>query len=458
MHAPPAFKAQFTLTQSGKMSLDGIIHATKHFGELDDGDVEVFLRERRFRSEHLNLEFKMCFPLKGNGPKYDIKEICKYIVGLSNEEGGLVVYGVSDAIRDATSQFPSYVAGLTHHPSAEDLSQWAKERIHPLIESPAVRFFEVHGRKVVIFKIPPGLNKPYCYYDPSTKSLSLFKKTAGGIAELGPDDVREFFRTQIIEQANRILRAFELQEGTRHSTLPIDEDRLKAHQKVIKEKLENCTDFGFLGVYSLPKQRIEIPVQHLIDFLAAHRNDFSEELRYYRNDEPLQDGTSVGFFPRAIRSDIKSSWRLTLYKDGLVALDSQADSLMDKNKVLHPYWLSYELQRHLQLSKALLEDFGVEIIHLVIEFDNIEDFSLSFETNPLLGQSSYSGGHHPIERLVRLSEVHPYNSPERNIAIPVVKEIMDETCRIFGFSKTPPGVWDLKGRLAYVPPGLERQR
>jgi hypothetical protein len=440
------------------MSLDGIIHATKHFAELDDGDVEIFLRDRRFRSEHLNLEFKRSFPLKGKGPKYDIKEICKYIVGLSNEEGGLVVYGVSDAIRDANSHFPSYVAGLTDHPSAEDLSQWAKETIYPLIESPAVRFFEVHGRKVAIFKIPPGLNKPYCYCDPSTKSFSLFKKTAGGIAELGPEDVREFFRTQIIEQANKILRAAELQEGIRHSTLTINEDRLKAHQRVIREKLENCTDFGFLGVYTQPKQRIGIPIQHLVDFLAAHRNDFSEALRYYRTDEPLQDGISVGYFPRAIRNDIKSTWRLTLYKDGLVALDSQADNLMDKNKVLHPYWLSYELQRHLQLSRTLLEDFGVDVVHAVVEFDNIEDFSLSFETNPLLGHSSYSGSHHPIERVVRLSEVHPYNSSERNIAMPVVKDIMDEVCRIFGFSKTPPGVWNQVGRLTYVPPGLEGQR
>jgi hypothetical protein len=226
----------------------------------------------------------------------------------------------------------------------------------------------------------------------------------------------------------------------------------------MKVKLENCQDFGFLGIYSKPKQRTEIPVEHLIDFLEKHRNHFSESMRYYRDLEPLQDGVSVGYFPRAIRDDIKSTWRLTVYKDGLVALDSQADSLMDKNKVLHPYWLSYELQRHFQLSKALLEDFDVEFLHLVVELDNIEDFSLSFETNPLLGQSLYSDGHHPIERLVRLSEIHAYNSPERNIAIPVVKDIMDEVCRIFGFSKTPPGVWDQMGRLTYVAPGLERQR
>ena len=59
------------------MTLDAIIHATKHFAELDDGDIEAFLRERKFKSEHLNLEFKRTFPLKGQGPKYDIREVCK---------------------------------------------------------------------------------------------------------------------------------------------------------------------------------------------------------------------------------------------------------------------------------------------------------------------------------------------------------------------------------------------
>ncbi len=440
------------------MTLDGIIHPTKHFAEIDDGDIEAFLRERKFKSEHLNLEFKRSFPLKGGGPKYDIREVCKYIVGLSNEDGGLVVYGVSDAIKNPKILFPEYVTGLSCHPSAEDLSQWVKERIHPLVTSPAVRFFEVQGKELAILKIPAGVNKPYCYYDPGTKSLSLFKKTTGGIADLAPEEVREFFRTQIIEQADRTLRAAEFQGLTRRAKARDDGGRLKARQSTMKAKLENCKDFGFLGIYTQPDGHIEIPVDDLTRFLEMHRNDFSESMRYFQNLEPLQDGVSVGFYPRAIRDDINSTWRLTLYEDGLVALDSQADSLMDKNRTLHPYWLSYELQRQLQLSKALLEGYHVETVRLIVELENIEDFSLSFETLRLLGRSPYSGDHHPINRRVTLSEVHPYDSPQRNVVIPVVKDIMDEICRIFGFSKTPVGVWDQNGRLAYVAPGLENVR
>jgi hypothetical protein len=440
------------------MTLDALLHATKHFAELEDADIEAFLRERKFKSEHLNIEFKRSFPLKGGGPKYDIREVCKYIAGLSNEDGGLVVYGVSDGIKQPSTSFPEYLAGLTCHPSLEDLSQWVKERIHPLVTSPAIRFFEVQGKRVAILKIPPGVNKPYSYYDPSAKSLSFFKKTAGGITDVAPNEIRELFRTQIIEQAVKILRAVELQVGTQRTKLANDEGLIKDRQDSTKAKLENCVDYGFLGIYSQPEVPIDIPLEDLVRFLEVHRNDFSESMRYNQGHEPLQDGVSVGYYPRRIRDDTKSTWRLTLYREGLVALNSQADPLMDENKNLHLGWLSYEVQRHLQLSKALLESHHVETINLDLELENIEDFSLRFNMYPGLGQTPYSGPHHPIKRHVTLSEVFPYNSIQRNIVMPVVKEIMDEICRIFGFSKTPPGVWDMNGRLTYVASGLENQR
>src|SRR5690242_11160059 len=51
-----------------------------------------------FNSEHLNLEFKVEFPHKNN--KFDIPEICRYVAKFSNEEGGLVVYGIADGINN----------------------------------------------------------------------------------------------------------------------------------------------------------------------------------------------------------------------------------------------------------------------------------------------------------------------------------------------------------------------
>jgi len=202
------------------MDLDRILHEKKNFAELGDADLEEFLRERRFGTEYLNLEFKSGFPRIEN-QKFDIRKICKYIVGFSNEEGGLVIYGVADSIKEPSASFPTYIAGFDRHPSLEDLSQWAKDRIHPLIDSPSIRFFTVIGKKLAVLKVPSGANKPYCYLDPKTKSLTYFKKTSGGIEELMPDQVSAFYRAQMIKQANDILRASKISAAIHEEEAPL---------------------------------------------------------------------------------------------------------------------------------------------------------------------------------------------------------------------------------------------
>ena len=429
------------------MDIDRMIHPVKNFAELDGNDVAAFLRDRAFKSEHLHLEFKSAFPERGD--KYDIGEICKHVVGFANEQGGLLLYGVSESIGDPGAMFPGYVVGLKRWPSAEDLSHWAEDRIHPLIASLSVRSFVVEGRKVAIVRVPAEVNKPYCYYDPRSGGVWYFRRTANTIAELTPDQIRRFYVTCLIEQV--LLRASELREGVGTGGAGTIDRRLDAHQRLIKIKLENIQDFGFLGMYTLSMRTVDIPWNYLNQFVAEHRPHFSSEFGRSGDPEPLQDGVSVGYFPRAIRQNIKSTYRTTLYTDGMVALDSQADSSMDGDKILHPYWLSYEVQRHLQLSRAVLEPWGVEQAHLIITLENIEDFCMGFGwSSSGVDRSPYLGPHHPIRRDVSLSEVYTYDGDKRNVVMPVVKDIMDEVCRIFGHAAAPPGLWDEKGYLEYV--------
>lgn len=251
------------------------------------------------------------------------------------------------------------------------------------------------------------------------------------------------------------MREAEFRGGIEARKVAIRKRRLKRHQRWVKTKLENPKEFGFVGVYTLPTRPVEIPWRDLNEFLTRHRSRFSSELSRSGEPELVQNGVSAGYFPRAIRQDIKSTHRTTLYTDGLVALYSQADPLMDSasrglGKILHPYWLSYELQRHLQLSRAILEPWNVDRAELIVEFENIEDFSMGFQgSSSYVDTSPYSGFHLPIEREMNLSEVYKYDGDRRNIAMPAVKEIMDEVCRIFGNAQ-PPELWDEKGYLTYV--------
>ncbi len=414
------------------MDIDNMIDPVKTFSELRSDSVAEFLRGRAFKSERRSLEFGSAFPER-NG-KYDIREICKHIIGFSNEQGGLLFCGVSESIWAPDVPYPDYVVGLERWPTAEDLSHWAQNQIHPRIASLSLRLFVVQGRKVAILKVPRGANKPYCYYDPDSRAVWYYRRTGNGIAELGPEQIREFYVACLAEQ----------------NWAGALEGRLDAHQKLIKPKLEDIQDFGFLGMYTLPMGSVEIPWNDLNQFLWQPRRRFSSELYRSEGPEPLQDGVSVGYYPQAIRQDIKSTYRTTLYTDGMVALDSQVDSSMDGDHILHPFWLSYELQRHLQLSRAVLESWQVERAHLIIELGNIEHFCMAFDWGPRGLRSPYSGSHQRIKREVSLSEIYPYDGDKRNVVMPLVKDIMDEVCRIFGYPETPPGLWDEKGYLTYV--------
>ncbi|HMD99830.1 MAG TPA: ATP-binding protein [Terriglobia bacterium] len=438
------------------MNIDRIIHPLKSFAELDDSDVAVFLGDRAHKSERRNLEFKSAFPER-NG-EYDIREICKYIVGFSNEEGGLLVCGVSESIRDREAAFPDYVVGLTQWPSTEDLNHWAEDRIYPLITSLSVRSFVLEGRNVAIVRVPAQVSKPYCYYESGLGAVWYFKRTATGVAELAPNQIREFYLTCLIEQV--VLQAKELRADVGpNSAGAAIQSKLQAHQKLIKPRLDNIKDFGFLGVYSMPMQRVEIPYGSLEESLLKYRfvfpTVFPEEIRYSPEPERFQDCLSFGYFPRAVREDIKSTFRVTVYTDGLVALDSEANPLRDGGKTLHPYWLSYELQRHLQLSRAVLEAWDVETIRLVLEMDNIEDFTLGVsraEANSFSGLRlwRYTGAHHPVEKDVSLPDVFRWDGNDRNTVMPVVKDIMGEVYRIFGSPRIAHRLWDEKGHLEYV--------
>jgi hypothetical protein len=131
---------------------------------------------------------------------------------------------------------------------------------------------------------------------------------------------------------------------------------------------------------------------------------------------------------------------------------------MDRDNNVHPYWLSYEIQRHLQLAKDVLKDHGVETIRCELHLENIDAFHMTFGGDGFEERvGSYTGGHTPIVRTIGLTDIHDHDGDNRNIVMPVVREIMDEISRIFGFSETQPGVWHEDGTLHYVK-GLENQR
>jgi hypothetical protein len=438
------------------MDLDGILHEKKNFAELDDSDIEAFLQRRRFNSEHLNLEFKREFPTRKGG-KFDQVEICSYIAGFSNSEGGVIVYGVGDEIKDAAVAFPSYVHGVSAAPSREDLSEWAKNYIAPLVQSPAIREFTVNGKRIWVLKVPVGRDLPYLVCPPGADRLfSLWVKTAGGVTQLTPSQIKDFYRRSIIGEAKSVLRWAGQAEETPPGQLPKWVAERKAHQIA---KLEDPKTFGYVGIYCRPSGRqLNIQLPEIEKFYKEKRWEFSEAMRHSERPTVEQRSLSAGYYPTAIRNDIKSTTRVTFYTDGVVAFDSQLDTFMDRDpNIVQPYWLAYEVQRHLQLTKAFLEPYGVTEIECVVDLDYVRDRKMVVGPKYDRAESAYTGKHVPIVKAIQLTDIHGHGDKTRNVASPATREIMDEISHIFGFSKMLGGVWDDTGYLHYVR-GLENLR
>jgi len=231
------------------------------------------------------------------------------------------------------------------------------------------------------------------------------------------------------------------------------------HEKII-EKLEDTSEGALVEIGCFPRQSVELPVPTLEEFLHRNRLQFSEAMGHFQSIDVFQNGVSVGYFPRGRRPDAKSTERFTLYNNGVAVFDALADTFLGVDRGLHAGWLSYELQRQLQLSKHLLRNTSgaLQQISISVNFQNVDPYPLMFpsEEGQWLEHSDYAGSHEPIRRAVKLSEIHDHDSDKRNIAMAVVVDIMDEIFRIFGLPKAR-GLWDDTGKLTYVK-GLENQR
>ena len=173
-------------------------------------------------------------------------------------------------------------------------------------------------------------------------------------------------------------------------------DQFAKHRERSIKLLEDPVGFGRLAIYCVPDERVRIPMNELKTFLENQRGKFSEVLRYFPEVKVFHNGVYAGYAPRAVRQDIKDTALIALLEDGLVAWDSQADMLMDKDSHLHPYWLSYEVQRLLQLATALLETRGVKAMRVFVELQNIEQFRMRIG-----GQFPFDQGREALHRRPR---------------------------------------------------------
>ncbi len=338
------------------------------------------------------------------------------------------------------------VAGATVYTTLEPCTT----RNHPKIPC-AARLIERKVRRVVIGMLDP---------DPRITGRGQRKlRSANIITDLFPHDLMSE-----VEDLNRAFaRSFETpseatkpQEKSSHDEVLAQ--RLRKHREIILPKLESVKEYGLLEIGCSPIQHAEIPISNLEEFLQRNRLQFSESMRHFGAVEIAQSAVAVGYSPRGIRADTKNTVRFTFYRDGMVVFDGLPDTFLGKDRRLHAGWVAYELQRQLQLAKAVLKDSEVRAIMVVIRLEHIHSLPMGFPApdGQWMQDHRYVGPHEPISRVIKLSEIHDHDGEMRNTVMPAVVDIMDEISRIYGQSKAR-NLWDENGTLLYVR-GLEKQR
>lgn len=411
------------------------------FQHLTNEQIEIFLKKRRFEDD--SIEFKKQFKKEKNG-KFDFKHICRNIVAFSNAVGGYLFYGILDKINDESEKLEHCVNGLSDDkPSNEDLGGWFREYIKPSVYA-QIRTFNVFDKTILVIKIPEGANKPYRYYSSTEKSQIFFIRRAARIDRLNYQETNDFYHEIIL--ARHGLSRFEKEKNELENIRSKESSMIIEHKNWVIEQIEDTMFHGRVSIYGMPIDIQEgLKIDKVKNLLEGEKR-FSEAFYHAESATIFQNGITKGYFPRAIKPDIKSSCRWTIYRSGFCAFDSQLDHLFNENKVLNPNWFSYELQRTLQLFQHVLQD-NVSEINITIEFGNLIGWNL--ETyNHRVTRHPFTGISKPINKEIKLKNIHT-GDDNWSVFMPIIKEIMDEIATMFGLDRMIIPSWDDKGVFKY---------
>ena len=277
----------------------------------------------------------------------------------------------------------------------------------------------------------PGLNETIGYISLDEYSIDDIADMA--LSKLGIPDPEDI----ITEPIPIIDDIFILSE--------LSDERIDRHDLLSNIMFEKRSNQFFYQMHSLSYDKIQIKDDTYQNTLLSHDNRYSEALHYSEPEVVHLNGYTKKLIYRDPDRLISA---VTGYYDGHII----TEEIMESDK-FNPSFFLYAVQRHLQLSREIFEEY-IQEFNFIIKLVNLKDvsweiFPYGYERG---GLKPYSGYHEDIIVKIELNKI--YGREKWNNQMPLAINILKKMARIFGMSELPQNYWDKNGLLSYSKVGF----
>ena len=219
---------------------------------------------------------------------------------------------------------------------------------------------------------------------------------------------------------------------------------IERHERVSQSLLSQKDTLAYFGIHSIPEAPVNVAGERIQRTFGDPNVRYAEYLKFAPEVETHPDGYSRRY---RIRGE-ETTQAATCYRDGSIVSEGYLDTFLEGKKRLNPLWFIYELQRHFQLTREVLDGLTSEVL-AVVTFSNLEGCGWEvYGAKRVESVKLYRGYHRDITCVVQLGSI-----PERerwNVTADAAVEILREVARVFGMDELPQDYWDADRILKFA--------
>jgi TIR domain len=223
---------------------------------------------------------------------------------------------------------------------------------------------------------------------------------------------------------------------------------LTRHAQLSARMFPDRATMGYWVIHTTPLALVRVSRDRLDNTVLDTSKRYSEIFNYAGLPQTHPDGFTRAFQTRSESGESIVIDAITCYEDGHLVTEGLFDDSYQGQKLFNPIWFFYEIQRHLQLAREVLDGF-TDKVERVLHFEDIASLTWPvFRGGNVWKTHDYVGYHNDIAFLVPLTAIH--GRDRWNVKMDVVVVAIEQVSRIFGLDRLPQSYWDSSGILDFA--------